>query len=214
MANELDDQLTQVFDAARVLRQAEEKFFTTGNEQGRMESLARSLEVAWTHTDENESVERLIRIGDMLGTLGGPEGCRLLVRLLDHEDPGVRSSAGEGLIDLGHSRYAEVAKAFEKAIEDGKALNALTEMPYLLAELGEPGGMKLCKQLLKHGEGDVVAAAIEALAALGDVTAIKDIERFKSDKRKVTVEEELETGELTVGELAQEALDHLRSLRD
>lgn len=214
MAQELDDQLTQVFDAARVLRGAEEKFFTTGDDRARVEALGRALDAAWTHKDESEGIERLIRVGELLGVVGGPEGCRLLVKLLDHEDPAVRSSSGEALIELGHSRYAEVAKSFEKAIEDGKAINALTELPYLLAELGEPGGMKLCRTLLKHAEGDVVAAAIESLAAFGDVTAIKEIERFKNDKRKVTVEEELETGELTVGELAQEALDHLRSIRD
>ena len=116
-------------------------------------------------------------------------------------------------LDLGHSRYAEVARAFEKAIDEGKRTAALAEIPYLLAEIGEPGGVKLCTKLLKHAEPDVVGAAIEALASLGDANAIKDIEKLKNDKRPVPQEEELDSGEFTVGELAADAVEHLRSLR-
>jgi HEAT repeat protein len=124
-----------------------------------------------------------------------------------------RVSAGEALLDLGHSRYAEVARVFEKTIEEGKRTAALAEIPYLLAEIGEPGGVKLCTKLLKHAEPDVVGAAIEALASLGDTNAIKDIEKLRNDKRPVPQEEELDSGEFTVGELAADAIEHLRSLR-
>jgi HEAT repeat protein len=213
MSADLDLKLTHIFDAARALRGATASFHETADERARVEALGRAVDLADALEDEDERGERLMRCGDLLGEIGGPAALTLLVRLLDDEDPGVRVSAGEALLDLGHSRYAEVARVFEKTIEEGKRTAALAEIPYLLAEIGEPGGVKLCTKLLKHGEPDVVGAAIEALASLGDTNAIKDIEKLRNDKRPVPQEEELDSGEFTVGELAADAIEHLRSLR-
>ncbi|MEZ4391533.1 MAG: HEAT repeat domain-containing protein [Polyangiales bacterium] len=213
MSADLDKKLDQVFSTARALRSATESFSSAGDERARVAALGRAVEVADRLEDEEERGERLMRIGDLLGELGGPAALDVLLRLLDDEDPGVRVSAGEALLDLGHSRYAEVAKAFEKAIDAGTQALALAEVPYLLAEIGEPGGVKLCVKLLRHAEPDVVGAAIEALASLGDASAIKDIEKLLHDKRAVPQEEELDSGEFTVGELAADAVAHLRSLR-
>ena len=185
----------------------------TEEERAGFAPLGRAVDMTDAHEKSDERGEGLMRCGDLLGDIVGPAALTLLVRLLDDEDPGVRVSAGEALLDLGHSRYAEVARAFEKTIEEGKRTAALAEIPYLLAEIGEPGGVKLCTKLLKHAEPDVVGAAIEALASLGDTNAIKDIEKLRNDKRPVPQEEELDSGEFTVGELAADAIDHLRSLR-
>lgn len=214
MDTSTDAKLARIFETDRALRQAQQDFSSTGDERTRTEALSRALDAAWTLADQEEGVERLMRLGDLLTDVGGPLACTLLVKLLNHEEPGVRASAGEGLLELGHARYAEVARVMEKTVDEGTAVTALTEVPYILAELGEPGGVKICLRLLKHTEGDVVAAAIEALAALGDPSAVVHIEKLKNDKRSVTVEEELETGELTVGELAAEAADHLRSAHE
>lgn len=213
MSADLDKKLDQVFSAARSLRTATESFSGAGDERARVAALGRAVEVADRLEDEDERGERMMRIGDLLGELGGPAALDVLLRLLDDEDPGVRVSAGEALLDLGHSRYAEVARAFEKAIDAGTRSLALAEVPYLLAEIGEPGGVKLCVKLLRHAEPDVVGAAIEALASLGDASAIKEIEKLIDDKRAVPQEEELDSGEFTVGELAADAVEHLRSLR-
>ncbi len=214
MDTSIDAKLARIFEADKALRTAQQDFSSTGDERVRVDALSRAVDLAWAMEDDEEGTERLMRLGDLLTDVGGPTACKILVRLLDHEDPGVRASAGEGLIELGHARYAEVARAIEKVVDEGKAVTSLTEVPYILAELGEPGGVKLCIRLLKHAEGDVVAAAIEGLAALGDPSAAKEIEKLRNDKRRVTVEEELETGELTVGELASEAVDHLRTTHD
>lgn len=214
MTAELDRKLTSIFDADRAQRRATAAFFEVGDERARVDALGRAIEQAAALTDDEESAERLMRIGDLLGEVGGPAAIGHLIALLDHDEPGVRVSAGEALLELGHSRYAEVAREFEKAIDAGARATALSEIPYLLAEIGEPGGVKLCARLLRHADPDVVGAAIEALAALGDPSAIKDIEKLRNDKRAVPQEEELDTGEVTVGELAAEAIDHLRSLKD
>lgn len=213
MSNTLDEQLQKIFDADRALRHAQQDFVANGDEARRVEALSRAIEAAEKLDDAEESAHRLMRAGDLLGEVGDATSCKLLLRLLDHEEPGVRTAAGEALLDLGYSRYAEVARAIEKAIDDGKAVTALAEVPYILAEIGEPGGVKLCARLLKHGEADVVGAAIEALAAMGDASAIKDIERLRGDKRAITSEED-DAASLSVGDLAQEALDHLRSLKE
>lgn len=213
MSTELDQKLDAVFIAARALRGAIAAFHESGDERGRVEALGRAVDRADGLQDEDERGEQLMRAGDLLGEIGGPVAVGHLVRLLDDEDPGVRVSAGEALLELGHARYAEVARVFEKAIDEGTRTAALAEIPYLLAEIGEPGGVKLCAKLLRHAEPDVVGAAIEALASLGDPSAIKDIEKLKNDKRPVPQEEELDSGEFTVGELAADAVEHLRSLR-
>ena len=213
MSTDLDTKLATIFDAARALRAAIAVFHEAGDERARVDALGRAVEQSGGLADEDERSERLMRVGDLLGEVGGPAALTLLIRLLDDEEPGVRVSAGEALLDLGHSRYAEVARAFEKAIDDGGQAIALSEIPYLLAEIGEPGGVKLCVKLLRHPEADVVGAAIEALASLGDPSAIREIERLKSDMRAVPQEEELEGGEFTVGELATDAVAHLRALR-
>jgi HEAT repeat protein len=136
----------------------------------------------------------------------------MLLRLLDHSEPEVRLPAGEALSELAYSRYAEVARAIEKLIDDGKSATALAEIPYILAEIGEPGGVKLCQRLLKHSSADVVASAIEALAQFGDASVIKDIEKLKADRRTVSLDDDPEAEQIPLGDLAQEAIEHLRSL--
>jgi HEAT repeat protein len=151
-------------------------------------------------------------MAELLTDIGGAQACKLLVRLLGHEDPNVRVASGEGLVDLGYDRYAEVARAIEVEVDRGQDVTALCEVPFLLAELGEPGGVKLCARLLRHKNADVVGAAIEGLAQLGDPSVLKDIEALKADKRVLTVDEESEGAEVTVGELAGEAVAHLRTV--
>ncbi len=214
MSDDIESRLSALFDADRALREAEQAFHLAGEAQERVDALGRSLEATLRLDDAEESALRLVRIADLLGEETGPVVVRHLLRLLDHEEPGVRASAGESLLELGYSRYAEVARGIEKVIEEGKATAALKEVPYLLSELGEPGGVKLCIRLLKHADPSVVGAAVEALAMLADPIAIKDLERLKSDKRVVESEgDDEEAGPITVGELVREAIDHLRSIQ-
>ncbi len=213
MKNANADILQKVFDADRQLRRAQGEFFTTGEDEARLDAIEAAINASWgPGADAEEASAKLMRVGALLGEVGGPRACKLLLRLLDHEEPEVRIPAGESLEDLAYSRYAEVARAIEKLIDEGKAATALSEVPYILAEIGEPGGVKLCQRLLKHPSADVVASAIESLATLGDPVVIKDLEKLKNDRRRVAADDDPEAGEIMLGDLASEAIDHLRSL--
>lgn len=204
--------LNEIFDADRALRAAQAEFFRTGDENARLDVIERAIDKAWSDGDADESASRLMRLGNLLGELGGPRTCKLLLRLLDHDEPEVRLPAGESLADLAYSRYAEVARAIEKLIDEGKAVTALSEVPYILAEIGEPGGVKLCVRLLKHASPDVVASAVESLAQLGDSSVIKELEKLRADRRPVSMDDDPEGEEVALGDLVSEAIDHLRSL--
>jgi HEAT repeat protein len=207
-----DDQLRRIFDADLALRQAQAKFFTAGEDEPRLDALERAIAEAEGLSDPEESGSRLVRAAALLGEFSGPRACGLLLHLLDHEDPEVRLPAGEALQDIAYSRYAEVARAIEQLIDKGEAVTALSEVPYILAEIGEPGGVKLCVRLLKHASPDVVSAAIESLANLGDASVIKHIEPLLKDRRTVALDDDPEAEEVPLGDLAAEAVEHLRGL--
>ncbi len=218
MTKALDQKLDKVFAADRALRIAELDFLENlGPEH--LAALERAVDAAFALTDVEEGAIRLMRAADLLGDFTGPQVPTLLLRMLDHEEPAVRDAAGSTLLDVGYSRYAEVARAIEKLIDEGKAITALKEVPFVLAEIGEPGGVKLCLRLTKHANGDVVASAVEALAKLGDPSVIKDLEKLRNDKRVVEddgADDEHagpESGGHTVGDLVDEALEYLRSIK-
>lgn len=215
MSDSTDARLQKIFEADRTLREATRAFFEGENDDGpRLDALSAALDVARDHDDAEESVERLIRIADLLTDIGGLRATQMLAALLDHEEPAVRLASGEGLIDLAYSRYAEVARVFESLIDDGKAVVALREVPLLLAQVEEPGGVKLCVRLLKHPDADVVASAVQALAMFGDPNTAREVEKLKNDTRMVSADEESDEGSYTVGDIARDALEELRQRRD
>jgi hypothetical protein len=92
---------------------------------------------------------------------------------------------------------------------------ALLELPYLLAEVGEPGVRKLLGKFLLHRDPEAVSAAIEAIVDMGDVGAAVLLDPLVSDTRTVSLEdEEGETGTVTLGELAREAKKLLAEIED
>lgn len=223
MTSPLDAKLSAVFAADRALRAAELDFLEETS-PAHLAALERAIDAALALDDDEEAAIRLMRAADLLGEFTGPNVVTLLLRLLDHDEPAVRDAAGSTLLDLGYSRYAEVARGIEKLIEDGKAITALREVPFVLAEIGEPGGVKLCVRMLRHPDATVTASAIEALAMLGDPSVIRDLEKLRSDKRVVEADGEGGEGSEgggaeaggsgpTIGELVKDALEHLRSLK-
>ena len=90
------------------------------------------------------------------------------------------------------------------------------ELLYILVEIPEPGVTKLLGQFLRHGDADAVAAAIEALVQVGDPSAARMIEPLVDDMRTVELDEDGSEGstELTIGELAEEALEILSGSED
>src|SRR6185369_4791393 len=110
--------------------------------------------------------------------------------------------------------FKEVAGGVERALKRLPVGSpALPELPYILAEVPEPGVVKLLAQFLAHRDPDAVAAAIEAIAEIGDPAAIKVLEPLVGDERTVELADDGSeaTSEATLGELAGEAIELLQS---
>ena len=204
--------LKALFDAERAVRAAHDQLIDA-EPAGVLPLLERATREALDldQLDEDESSLRLVRISAVLGEMQGAAVVDLLIDILGCDEPEARRAAGEALAGLAWDRFKEVALGVERALDrlpDGTP--ALSELPYLLAELPEPGAMKLLARFLAHRDPDAVAAAVEALVEAGDVSAIAILKPLENDARKVQLEDETGTlGEATIGELVAEALSLL-----
>jgi HEAT repeat protein len=161
--------------------------------------------------DEDEASLRLARIAGVLGEMEGPRAVDLLIDVLAAEAPEARQAAGEALSGLAFDRFKEVALGVERALERLPAGSpALSELPYVLAAVPEPGVAKLLGKFLQHRDADAVAAAIEAFVEIGDPSAVRLLEGMTGDTRRVELEDEGGTAaDASIGELASEACDIL-----
>ena len=93
---------------------------------------------------------------------------------------------------------------------------ALPELPYVLAEVPEPGVVKLLGEFTRHEDPDAVAAAIEVGVEIGDAAMVKFLKPLASDKRTVALADDIgeDESEVTIGELALEAIELLEGMAD
>lgn len=201
--------LDALFDADRKVREAEALLFADSDEQELAKALERATEQALALSDAREAQGQLIRLADLCAQVQGQRMAGTLVRILNHEAPEVRVAAGEALRDFAYDRYAEVARAIEQAFEDKLSGPALAEVPWILAEIGEPSALPLIARCLAHPDPEVVASGIEALAELGDPEAIPLLKQLSKDKRVVELSEADTSYSTTLGELALEAISEL-----
>lgn len=201
--------LDALFEADRKLREAEELLLAQTEQEELSRLLEKATDTALGMSDEREATARLIRLADLCAQVQGARMADTLLRILNHDDPQVRLAAGEALRDFAYDRYAEVARAIERAFDRELDGPALEEIPWILAEIAEPSAVPLIGRCLSHKNVDVVASAIEALAELGDPEAVDLLEKLIKDKRVVTLEEGGASYSTTVGELAAEAISEL-----
>jgi len=187
--------LDALFEADRKVRDAEAQLLAESKEDELTQALERATEAALTLADAREAQGRLIRLSDLCAQVQGQRMANTLVRILNHEAPEVRVAAGEALRDFAYDRYAEVARAIEHACNEKLAGPALAEVPWILAEIGEPSALPLIGRCLQQGDVEVVASAIEALVG--------------RDKRVVELNEGDQSYSTSIGELAQEAISEL-----
>jgi len=206
---EIDAALEKVFEADAALRAAEAQLLGTRDRATLQRALARRVD-AERGRKGPEAAGRLVRLADLCAQACAPATLDALVRILDHQDPQVRVAAGEALVDIGIDRFQDVKGAVERAIADRSLGPALEELPFVLAELGDPPSVALVARFLELESPQAVAAGIEALAAIGDPAAIAHLRKLSQDAREVTIEEE-GVGELrmTIGELSQDAIAEL-----
>lgn len=205
----LSDELQRMFDADRTLRKAESALLRHKPTSELAALLERETQRALEMEDRREATMRLERLADLCAQVPGPRMTDALISILDDPEPRVRVAAGEALRDVGYERYAEVARGIERALERGALGIAMSELPWILAEIAEPSALPLIRRFLKHADPDVVAAAIEALAQLQEPEAIPDLEKFVGDPRHVIIEDFEQETKTTIGELAEDALEML-----
>ncbi len=200
--------LEELFESERNVRRAHDALASSPVDLvlPHLEREAR-LALAEDGVDEDESSLRLVRIAGLLGEMQGARVIDLLVDILGCDEPEARHAAGEALSALAFDRFKEVALGVERALTRLPAGSpALAELPYLLAEVPEPGVMKLLAGFLAHRDPDAVASAIEVLVEAGDPSVLPMLEPLAKDARKVQLEDEGGTeGEATIAELVAEA---------
>jgi HEAT repeat protein len=179
--------------------------------------LIEAIDRARKRAAEKERVAELSSVARILGDVGGPGAVDALIDILGSEEHEARHTAGVVLEELSFERFKEVALGIERALAKLPPDHlALSELPYLLIEVPEPGVVKLLHRFLEHPNEEVVAAAIEACVELGDPASVAKLSRLERDTRLV----ELDDGEsdrntdasVTIGELAKEARLLLQSL--
>lgn len=169
-------------------------------------------------SDERDRIARLDSIAKILGEIGGPGGVDALVDILGSDEPEARHAAGVVLEDMAFERFKEVALGVERALAKLPPDHlALSELPYILIEIPEPGVVKLVHRFLEHANEEVVAAAIEACVELGDSSSVAKLAKLERDTRLVELDDEGEEdrgadASVTIGELAKEARLLLQSL--
>jgi HEAT repeat protein len=204
----LTDQLRAIFDAERALRQAESQLLQADH-KSLEDLLSQAVAAAKEERDPYEAELRLTRLADLCAQVPGEAMADALLSILDEEQPSVRVQAAEALVDVAYDRYAEVARAIERALARNDDGPAMQELPWVLAEVAEPSAVPLVTRFLNHTNEEIVASAIEALTRLGDPQAVQALKKLINDPRVVTVEEGDEEFTSTVGELASEAIEVL-----
>lgn len=214
-ANDVEQALNALFDAERKVRQLHDDI-VAGNPNVVMDHVEKAMKKAVDEPNEDEATLRLERLAGLLGEFEGPRAVDLLVDVLACELPAAREAAGGQLEGLAFDRFKEVAKGIERALKRLPVGSpALPELPYLLAEVAEaePGVVKLLQQFMAHEDADAVAAAIEVAVIVGDPALVPSLEKLQRDKRTVEMSnEEGEEGEVTLGELALDAIDLLEGV--
>ena len=203
--------LEAVFDADRKLREAESALLAQADGEELARAIERGAEQAFALDDTAEATARLARLADLCAQAQGPRTADTLLAILNHPAPEVRVAAGEALRDFAYDRYAEVARAVERAIARALPGPALQEVPWILAEIGEPSAAPLIARCLTHPDVEVVASAIEALAELGEASSVALLTPFVNDQRVVQLEEGDAGYSTTLGELASEAISELEA---
>jgi HEAT repeat protein len=210
--------LAQLFDADREARRRHDELVARGRGGGLDEVLAaiRATLDGVEGLAAEEASLRLVASARLLGEFEGASVADLLIDILDSDHAEARHEAGEQLQGLAFDRFKEVALATERALERFKdGAPALVELPYVLSEVPEGGVVKLLGKFLSHADADVVAAAIEAMVELGDPSAVKLLMPLCDDERRTTLADEHDAdAEVSVGELAQEAVELLAQFGD
>ncbi len=208
----IGETLNALFEAERTARSLHANLRGEGDAK-LVPELRAATKAALELDDEAEASVRLVRLALLLGDLEGDAVVDLLVDILGGVSPEARIAAGEALEGLAFDRFKEVALGIERALTRlPKGNPALSELPFLLAEVGEPGCAKLLGRFLQNEDAEVVASAIEAIAELGDPASIPMLAKLERDGRQVQLDDEEGGERVSIADLAHEAREILEEM--
>ena len=212
----MNDRVTRLFDAERSKRKLREELFAMGEDQLSRElpALVGTLMSGLAKSeDEDEREMRLFVLADVLNDVPGAKAVDCLVDIVGLAEGEAYKAALDALETRAVDRFKEFAQGVERALERlGRGHAALSELPYLLADVGEPPCDRLLCRFLDHADPEAVAAGIEAIAELGDPKLATALAHLSRDTRTVTIPVESGEERVTIGALAEEASDLLREL--
>ena len=206
--------LDAIFEAQRALLRAEAALFESADPKAVGVVLRRAVDAAIAEDSgppgpaRDDAQARLMRLADLCAQVPGPEMVDALLAILDHDEPAVRSEAGDALLDVAYERFKEVALGVERLLARSHDGASMEELPFILTEIHDPDPVPLVARFLGHAKGDVVASAIEALAEYGDPHALRFLEELVEDERVVHLPD-LDDAEATIGDLASDAISML-----
>ena len=154
----------------------------------------------------------LVRTAEMLVGVMTDRAVATLAAGLGSENATVRMLCGDALMHIAEDDLELLKPAVEDVLKKGGT--AAEEMPFVLLEVDDPEIPKILEKFLKSSEGEVVAAAIEALIEIGDPDCEAALKALVDDKREVTLDEGMEDETTTIGSLAQDAIAMLESQED
>ena len=158
-----------------------------------------------------ETGRELARLADLCSQVPGPEMMDAMLLILNQEDPAVRVAVQDVLLEVAYERYAEFARGVDRVMSSDDPVGpAMSELPFMIAEIAEPSALPLLKDFLAIDHADVVAATVEAMVELGDAEAIDLLTPMTSDTRMVGIEGFEQETEASIGKLASEAIEILR----
>src|SRR5215471_17393889 len=135
--------LAELFEAQHKARKLAEEI-ACGPADVVLPVLAEAIAAARSLEREEDRLLELESIAQILGQLPGPRAVDALIDILGSEESGARHAAGMVLEEVAYERFKEVALGIERALENLPPDHpALTELPYLLVEIPEPGVLKL-----------------------------------------------------------------------
>lgn len=204
--SDLDKTILDLFVAERAVRTLRGQLSSTNRTNDVLDAIGAAIGAARKEKEEDERILRLSTLAHVLARMEGARIVDLLIDVLDSEEPEVRVVAGNALEDLAFDRFKEVATGIERALTRlPKGSPALSELPFVIVQVPEPGVLKVLQKFLGHEDAEAVAAGIEAFVELGDPKSSAWLERLEGDTRTVEVEDEPENVTVTIGELATEA---------
>jgi HEAT repeat protein len=205
--------LQTIFKAERTLDELTRKVQRTAKA---CDALHKAVQEARAQADEDERGLRMSSLCRILRGIKEPKAVDLLIDILGDDSEQARASAGIALEDVGIERNQDLLAGISRALKSLPAEHhALCELPFVVLSVSEGDARRALLPFLALSNAEAVASALEGLVENADPAAIDAIAPLKNDKRTVEIEDEStgETSQITLGELATDAIEALEEAR-